>query len=507
MADSMPELILHVDDKETNRYIVRRVLESAGYRVHEAASGREALDRLQEECPELIILDVRLPDINGLELCRRIRINPETAATPILQMSAHFTGPEARTRSLDSGADAYLPTSAEPAEVVATVRALLRIRDAEKLAQAYAREWKATVDSVRDGILILDEHGVITRLNRAAELLLGGNGKHDHVGQRIDQVLSGHLSPVLGALGNGVPSSAQQTMAPVEFSEGTQWYRASVDPVMNEHGQQTGYVCVLSDFTGDRRAEEEIRRMNDELISARDEAVRANRAKSAFLASMSHELRTPLNIMLGYCQLLQENVQDHGHTVYLPDLQRIEQSGHHLVHLVGSILDLSRIEAGRMDLHLDSLDVETMMNELGETIQPLVHQRGNELHVATQGHVGSMWSDPAKLRQVLLNLLSNACKFTAQGQIQLTASRVVVDYNDWVVFRVSDTGIGILPEDVPKLFDEYSQFARAEEDRKGTGLGLAISRRFTEMMGGRIEVHSISGEGTTFTVTLPAKIG
>ncbi len=241
---------------------------------------------------------------------------------------------------------------------------------------------------------------------------------------------------------------------------------------------------------------------------ARDEAIMASQFKSQFLANMSHELRTPLNAILGYSEMLAEEAKDMGKEEFVSDLQNIHTAGKHLLGLIDDILDLSKIEAGKMDLHLENFDIAAMTDEVCATIRPLIEKNGNTLEVRYDGVPGGMRSDPTKVRQMLLNLLSNACKFTEKGVVALTISRKGSGgAADWLTFKITDSGIGMSEEQLGRLFQDFTQ-ADASTTRKygGTGLGLAISRRFCHMMGGDISVTSESGKGSVFTVVLPATL-
>ena len=233
----------------------------------------------------------------------------------------------------------------------------------------------------------------------------------------------------------------------------------------------------------------------------------ANRHKSEFLANMSHELRTPLNAIIGYSEMLEEEAADLDQKTFIPDLQKINGAGKHLMSLINNVLDLSKIEAGKMDLYLENFEIAAMVQEVVATVKPLIEKNANSLQVRYADGLGQMRSDVTKLRQMLFNLLSNASKFTERGSITLRVGRESVNGGEWVSFSVSDTGIGMSAEQTNKLFQAFTQ-ADTSTTRKygGTGLGLAISQKFCHMMGGEITVASTPGHGSTFTVRLPAVV-
>jgi signal transduction histidine kinase len=226
----------------------------------------------------------------------------------------------------------------------------------------------------------------------------------------------------------------------------------------------------------------------------------ASEHKSAFLASMSHELRTPLNAIIGYSEMLHETAQDEGQDEFLPDLAKIRDAGRHLLGLINDILDLSKIEAGKMDLYLEEVDLAGLVEEVGSIVEPLIAANANRLEVVYPAALGTFYTDRTKLKQSLLNLLSNAGKFTHEGRVKLEVRPAPTE----ISFIVSDSGIGMTEEQQGRLFQAFSQ-ADASTTRQygGTGLGLAISKHFCEMLGGRIAVESAPGHGSTFTITLP----
>jgi signal transduction histidine kinase len=241
-----------------------------------------------------------------------------------------------------------------------------------------------------------------------------------------------------------------------------------------------------------------------EAEEATQAAERANQAKSQFLANMSHELRTPLNAIIGYSEMLIEDASDASQDSTRSDLEKIRTAGNHLLGLINEVLDLSKIEAGRMDVYLEEVEAAPLLEEVASTIRPLVANRGNRLDLQLEPDLGRIHADVMKTRQVVLNLLSNAAKFTERGVITLSARRVATENGEWIAVAVRDSGIGMTLEQQARLFQPFMQ-GDASTTRKygGTGLGLAISKRFVEMMGGSIAMESAPGAGTTFTVELP----
>ncbi len=233
----------------------------------------------------------------------------------------------------------------------------------------------------------------------------------------------------------------------------------------------------------------------------------ADRHKSEFLANMSHELRTPLNAIIGYSEMLQEDAADLGAEQFSEDLGRINAAGKHLLELINAVLDLSKIEAGKMELYLETFEVAGLVRDIAAVIQPLAGKNANRLEVRCPPETGTMRADLTKVRQALFNLLSNACKFTDRGTVALTVARETIDGRDFMMFRVSDTGIGMTPEQLSRLFEAFSQADAATTRRYGgTGLGLALSRRLCRMMGGDVTVESAAGRGSTFTIRLPVVV-
>ena len=238
---------------------------------------------------------------------------------------------------------------------------------------------------------------------------------------------------------------------------------------------------------------------------ARDEANAANQAKSEFLANMSHELRTPMNAILGYSEMLIEDAGELGQKEFIPDLNKINKAGTHLLSLINDVLDLAKIESGKMEAYAEKFSLDNLIDDVSATAHPLMEKNNNRMSIERGKDLGTAWQDLTRLRQTLFNLISNAAKFTHDGAVTLHVKRATQDGQDWLTLAVSDTGIGIAGDKIEHVFEEFAQAdGSTTRDYGGTGLGLAISRRFCKLLGGDLDVHSEVGKGSTFTIRIPA---
>ena len=354
-------------------------------------------------------------------------------------------------------------------------------------AQRERQYFEVLVRNSPVAIVVLDVNHHVLSCNPAFEQMYG-YAQHEVIGANLDDLIT---TPETRSQAVSYTVQAAQSRTVQGIGQRRRKDGSMVDvevlavPVIVD-GVRTGMMGLYHDVS--------------ELLAARQVAEAANSAKSQFLANMSHELRTPLIAIIGYSEMLEEDAADRGHVDYIPDLQKIRAAGRHLLALINDVLDLSKIEAGKLDLYLETFDLATAIGDVATTVEPLVARRANTLTVSCATGLGAIRSDLTRVRQVLLNLLSNASKFTEHGRISLSAER----RGAAVVLQVSDTGIGMTPSQMGKLFEPFSQ-ADATTSRKygGTGLGLAITRRFCELLGGDVTVESEPGHGSTFTVRLP----
>ncbi len=382
--------------------------------------------------------------------------------------------------------------SDEVAQLARAFKAMAASLDSTTVSKSYVDD---IIRNMKDTLIVVDRNEKIRTVNRALLRLLGYTEA-----EMVDQPFS--------MISGGIPDEALKTLSAQATFETV--YRAkdgreipmsfSTGVLKNAEGQASGMIAVAQDITSRKRHEKELK-------EAKVAAEAANATKSQFLATMSHELRTPLNAIIGYTEMMTEEAEDNGHDEYLPDLRKVHSSAKHLLALINDVLDLSKIEAGKMDLYLETVEVKPLIEDVVAVVAPLVDKKANKLSVNLGPNLGTIHADVTKVRQSLFNLLSNASKFTERGTITLDVYRSWQQGSEIFHFIVSDTGIGMNKEQLGRMFQAFTQ-ADASTTRKfgGTGLGLAISRNFCQMMGGDITVESEEGKGTKFTIVLPAVV-
>ena len=401
-----------------------------------------------------------------------------------LQLSAAIAALARMATRLADGECSVAPTLTTP-DALGAVAATLAVLATERTMTALTQQM--IVDCAVDGILVIDRADHVTTFNPAAERIFGYSAA-EIVGQSVALIIPDplhHQYKLISIGGEIMGRRKDATLFPLEITSG----RLVL-------GERQLYVVILRDVTRRKQVEAELQR-------ARDAAEAASRAKSTFLANMSHELRTPLNAIIGYSELLSEDFERLEQQLIQHDLARISRAGHHLLGLINDILDIAKIEAGKMALHCEWFALAPLITAVEATISPLTQHNANTLTVSFDGEPSTIYSDPTKVRQILINLLGNAAKFTEGGALTL---EVTCEGESLVMFTVTDTGIGMTHEQLANLFEPFVQVDGTTTRRYGgTGLGLALTRHYCQLLGGTIEVRSALGVGSTFTVRLPAE--
>ena len=491
MTDERTPSILYVDDDPANRRNFALVLQHAGFDTKEAATGGDAL-RLAAEGPDLIILDVNLPDIDGFEVCRRIKAHPATSSIPVLHMSAVYVRSEDKTHGLEGGADGYLTKPVEPEEVVATVHSLLRIHRAEEAARAAAREWQATFDAISDAVCLLDAGGVVVRCNRAAAALFRRPGEAV-VGRPYQQL----LREAFGSAASAPPAAAAAPPGDplIEVQLGGRWFRVTADPVRDERGEPAGSVHLLADVTPRRALEEQLRQ------AQKMDAV------GRLAGGVAHDFNNLLTGVTGNLTMaLEATAPDDPRREFL---LAAEQAAWRAAELTQQLLGFSRRTKPRMG----PVDVNRCVREAADLLRRTL---GPSIRVETQyGH--DLWpveADAGQLNQVLMNLCLNARDaMPGGGRLDLETANVTVDEReardgpekrpgDFVRLRVRDEGHGIPEEIRSRIFEP---FFTTKEVGKGTGLGLAVVFGIVKEHRGWIECCNPPDKGACFEVYLPRR--
>ncbi|MEP6493466.1 MAG: ATP-binding protein [bacterium] len=544
-ADDKVDILL-VDDRSENLLALEAILEPLGQNLTRAQSGEAALRCLLERDFAVILLDVQMPGMNGFETARMIKSRERTKFIPIIFLTAISKEAAYVFKGYSVGAVDYMFKPFQPEILRSKVSVFVdlyvqqrrfaeqeqRLRSAERqdlelrhmreLLQSEAR-FREIVSSAMDAIVTFDAEGKISLVNGAAERMFG---------IKVDDVVG---SPIENLFPEGVTIDVMTRMcesADVQRSDGVE-QSLSAGPhsltARRQHGEHfpieasvscletvsgTTFTLIVRDISErvqheealERQADsltasaQELKTLNNELRRRQLELERAITARSRFYASMSHELRTPINAVLGYTTLLLEKIYGPLNEKQSEGIERTKKAARHLLELVNDVLDLSKIEAGKIDLRLQPVEFPALIEDLFVTVRPLADEHGSQLSLA-QRHEKPLLvvSDPRRIRQILLNLLSNAIKFGGGKPIEVI-SRPTEDRG--VVIEVTDQGEGISKEDQERIFHEFVQLGKTQL-QDGTGLGLPISRRLAELLDGELSVESIVGEGSTFRLRLP----
>jgi PAS domain S-box-containing protein len=486
-----PTLLLNVDDNDGARYAKTRILQSAGFRVLEATNGADALDIVKRESPALVLLDVKLPDINGIEVCRRIKADPDTNCVLVLQTSAALTGRDDKIRGLEGGADNYLAAPIEADELVANVNALLRMRQTQDELRDSEERFRQLTDNIEDVFwmfsvperaLVYVSPAYAAIWGRSCASLRDDHGSWLEALHPDDRARVQARWDTLGA----EPHYDEEYRVVLPGGE-LRWVRDRLFAVRNSRGEAYRVARVTSDISP--------RKEMEALLRAAD----AN--KNQFLATLAHELRNPLSPIRNAAALLGAN--DGG----TPERQArarevITRQVDHLAHLVDDLLDVARISEGKIALRREQVNLGAVLGQAIETAAPMINARGHRLEVRLPDEQVWVEGDPVRLAQSMGNLLHNAAKFTPMGgEITVTAS---VDAGKARV-AVHDNGIGIAADNLPRIFGMFTQAAVPPDlAPEGLGIGLSLVSRLLDMHGGRLIAESPGvGRGSTFTIELP----
>ena len=539
--------ILIVDDRPENLLTLEAILEPLGQRLVRASSGEEALRKLLKHDFAVVMLDVQMPGMNGFETAQLIKSRERTRFIPIIFLTAISKEEEYVFRGYQVGAVDYISKPFQPDVLRAKVavfvdlhlkqkrlaeqesllreseRRVTELRHMREMLQSEAR-FREIVSTAMDAIVIFDDHERVTLFNGAAERMFNATSAKA-IGRPIGDFFpdSTSVSAVRdicrgsraartaeGSIDVGV----QQVTALKGHREGGEEFpiEASISCFEGRDGQQ--YTLIVRDISERVRQEEELRAQavaleqtmaelqiaNEELNRRQEDLERAMTARSRFYASMSHELRTPINAVLGYSTLLLESIYGPLNEKQAEGIQRTQRAAKHLLELVNDVLDLSKIEAGKIDLRLQPVAFPAIVEELFVTVRPLADKYGSKLHLDHEENPITVVSDPRRVRQVLLNLLSNAIKFGGAKPIHVQVCRTP---DNGVSVAVIDQGDGIPAEDQDRIFQEFVQLGKTQL-QEGTGLGLPISRRLAELLHGMLTLESEVGKGSTFRLTLPS---
>jgi signal transduction histidine kinase/CheY-like chemotaxis protein len=506
-----PRTILVADDGSDGHEAIAFWLRQAGFDVLEASNTAE-LDARVADRPDVIVLGAELPGRTAFEFANRLKADPATASIPVIHVARGFTTGEWRAQGLEAGADAFLTHPVEPQELIATVRALLRVRTAEEEVRNAAEQWQSTFDAITDAVCIMDETGELQRCNDAADALIG-KLNHGHGQRKFHDLL-----PPMSDAPAGTIADVLATGEPLVYDShlDDRWFSVRLYPMPPREETTPSVVAVITDDTERRLADEErakllanaqrarkeaeISRLEAE--AARAEAEKASRAKSDFLAVMSHELRTPLNAIDGYAELLELEVRGPITPLQLEDIRRIRRSQKHLLSLINDVLNFVRLDAGTVRYEIREFSLGEAIRGVEDVTAPQL--RARQLRFVRRGCEADLRvrADREKVEQILVNLMTNSIKFTEpNGEISLECSSA----QDRVMVRVRDTGRGIPADKLAAIFEPFVQVARsAGAPSEGVGLGLAISRDLSRAMGGDLVAESEIGKGSTFTLTLPS---
>jgi signal transduction histidine kinase len=490
----MPQsFVLNVNDDEASRYMVTRMLQRSGFWVREASNGAEAL-QMAREGAALIVLDINLPDISGLEVCRTLKSDPITSSIPVLQTSATFVSSERKIEGLESGADGYLVQPIEPLELIATVNALLRARQAEDALRQAAMDWQRTFDALGDAVAVASGDGRVLRYNPAMQRLLdlGSTEQLGLASERLEALLEGRLDWAART------DNPQRAHTIEDIEHGGRFYRFVLDPIPSTLASLDRWVVVLSDITDQKQLQQRERRHAEEL---RTDAQR----KDEFLAMLAHELRNPLHAVTTALRLQERIGSPDDSTREIRDA--VNRQLKHLSRLVDDLLDVSRITRGKISLKVAPADLREQVRHALDVGRAQAEGRDQTVEMTFPDEPVPVRVDTVRIEQALTNIVTNAVKYSPKGSsIRVALEHVPSDIGDIARVTVEDQGDGIPPEKLDLIFDLFVQVDQTlARSRGGLGIGLTVARSLVELHGGRVSAESpvANGRGSRFMLELP----
>jgi PAS domain S-box-containing protein len=486
--------LLVVDDNPATCYATSRVLRAAGFTVREAGTGGEALARVDLHTAA-VVLDVHLPDIDGFEVCRTLRARPGSARLPVIHLSAARVNDADKVRGLNAGADAYITHPADPALLVATIKALIRARSAEEGMRSSEARFRAIFNQAISGICLIDEAFTFVEVNPAMLAMLK-RAPADVVGRRIMDFAPPSAFSAIEALRAGARAGLWRGEFSLLDGAGKP---VSMEWNLSPHGEPGLVLAVAVDISERVAMAAQRELLLDQEQAARVSAERLGRSKDEFIAVLSHELRTPLNAILNWVHVLKKtNTPER----LARALSSIERNARIQSRLVSDILDVSRMDLGKLQLQLDGVDVTDELHSAVAALDATIEEKQLEVTIEVEGLVAPFFADAARFQQIVWNLLTNAIKFSPSG------GRIAVrcvETSEGLELTVQDNGRGIAPEFVPFLFERFTQSDSSSRRRHGgLGLGLSIVKHLVELHGGRVFAASAGLDlGATFTVQLP----
>lgn len=487
--------LLVVNDDPVGRYATVRQLQAAGFPVAEAGTGMAALAQADETL-SAILLDIHLPDIDGMEVCRRLRLQPATFRLPVIHLTSAYLTDEDKVRGLDSGADAYLTHPVEPAVLISTIQALVRTREAEDAMRHSEAKFRETFERAPSGIGLLEvSTGRVLDLNPAMLTLLGRTQA-----QVAGQVLVDFVASEDAAAAATFVQSLANDNGHAEFSVAQpDGHRVPVEWVAATYTEPGIAMVVATDISQRLLLAKQRQELLEREQSARKTAERNNRLKDDLIAVLSHELRTPLNVILNWVHMLQKRSQPE---MLERGLAAIGRNADIQARLISDILDMSRLNLGKLRLNRDWVDAGSIVSATVTAVQPLLQRSNHRLRLDVEREDIKIYADDARIQQVLWNLIGNAIKFSPANSEIVLAMRAE---EDGLGITVADQGHGIDADFLPFVFDRFAQGdAASNRQHGGLGLGLAIVKNLVESHGGRVAAASAGpGQGAQFSIWLP----